>query len=104
MIGCVAKRTNMMATTSESRCAAVLDGARVAEQIKAETAAEIALLARAHGIRPGLCVVRVGDDPASAVYVRNKVRTSEQLGLYSEHHALPADTTTAQLLALVAEL
>jgi methylenetetrahydrofolate dehydrogenase (NADP+)/methenyltetrahydrofolate cyclohydrolase len=104
MIGCVAKRTIMTTTTSESRRAAVLDGAQVAEQIKTETAAEIALLAQAHGVRPGLAAVRVGDDPASAVYVRNKVRTSEQLGLYSEHHALPADTTTEQLLALVAQL
>jgi len=94
----------MTATMTEGRRATVLDGARVAEEIKAEATAEVARLARAHGIRPGLAVVRVGDDPASAVYVRNKVRTSEQLGLHSEHHALAADTTSEQLLALVAEL
>src|SRR5437763_14617114 len=94
----------MMATTTEGRGALLRDGARVAEQIKAEVAERIARLARARGIQPGLAAVRVGDDPASAVYVRNKVRTSEQLGLRSEHHALPADTTTDQLLALIIEL
>jgi methylenetetrahydrofolate dehydrogenase (NADP+)/methenyltetrahydrofolate cyclohydrolase len=94
----------MTATMSEDRRAALLDGARVAEEIKAEAAAEVAALARTHAVQPGLAVVRVGDDPASAVYVRNKVRTSEQLGLHSEQHALPAETTTEQLLALVAAL
>ncbi len=48
--------------------------------------------------------MRVGDDPALAVYVRNKVRTSEQLGLHSEQHALAAETTTEQLLKLITEL
>ncbi len=94
----------MTATTSEGRRAAMLDGAQVATQIKAEVAAEIAQLAGEHAIQPGLVVVRVGDDPASAVYVRNKVRTSAELGLRSEQHALPADVTTEQLLALLAEL
>src|SRR5918911_2165838 len=94
----------MSSAMVEGRRAAVLDGARIAEEIKAEVAAEVELLARAYGVRPGLAVARVGDDAASALYVRNKVRTSEQLGLYSEQHALPADTTTEQLLALLAEL
>ena len=82
----------------------MLGGARVAAQIKTEVAQDVARLAREHGVRPGLAVVRVGDDPASAVYVTNKVRTSEQLGLYSEHHALPFETKTDELLALVAQL
>src|SRR5919199_3936061 len=94
----------MTASTTEGRRAAVFSGARVAEEIKAEVAEEVARLVREYDVRPGLAVVRVGDDPASAVYVGNKVRTSEQLGLYSEHHALPAATTTDELLALVAEL
>jgi len=94
----------MMSTTTEGRRAVMLDGARVAEQIKREVAEGVARLLRARGRRPGLAAVRVGDDPASAVYVRNKVRTSEQLGLHSEHHALAADTTTEQLLALLADL
>jgi methylenetetrahydrofolate dehydrogenase (NADP+)/methenyltetrahydrofolate cyclohydrolase len=95
----------MIMTTmiSEGQRAAVLDGARVAAEIKAEVAAEIESLAREHGVRPGLAVVRVGDDPASAVYVRNKVRTCEELGLASEHHHLPADTPAPRLLEMVAE-
>lgn len=94
----------MMSTQSESRHAQILDGARVAEQIKAEVAAEVAQLERAANVRPGLAVVRVGDDPASLVYVNNKVRTSAQLGLHSEHHALPTETTTEQLLDLIATI
>src|SRR5205085_1559020 len=94
----------MTATTTEGRRAEMLGGARVAEQIKSEVAAEVARLAHEYGVRPGLAVVRVGDDPASAIYVGNKVRTSEQLGLYSEQHALPSATTTEELLALVAQL
>ncbi|MGH9943287.1 MAG: bifunctional 5,10-methylenetetrahydrofolate dehydrogenase/5,10-methenyltetrahydrofolate cyclohydrolase [Pyrinomonadaceae bacterium] len=86
---------------TEIRRAAVLDGACVAEEIKREVAAEVSRLRAEQGVRPGLAAVRVGDDPASAVYVRSKVKTSEALGLYSEHHALPAETTTAELLALV---
>jgi methylenetetrahydrofolate dehydrogenase (NADP+)/methenyltetrahydrofolate cyclohydrolase len=57
-----------------------------------------------HGVVPCLTVVRVGEDPASAVYVRSKVRTSETLGLRSEHHALPAETGTRELLYLVESL
>lgn len=86
------------------RRAEILDGARVAEEIKAEVAAEVARLELEHGVRPCLVAVRVGDDAASAVYVRNKVKTSEELGLRSEHHALPSETTTEELLRLVAEL
>jgi len=84
--------------------AKVLDGAAVAEAIKREAAEEVARLREEHAVRPGLAVVRVGDDPASAVYVRNKVRTSEALGIYSEHHALADTTSTSQLLELIARL
>jgi methylenetetrahydrofolate dehydrogenase (NADP+)/methenyltetrahydrofolate cyclohydrolase len=48
--------------------------------------------------------VRVGDDPASAVYVRNKIRACEEVGIRSEHHALPESTSTAELLDLIASL
>src|SRR5918992_335368 len=85
-------------STREQRRAEVLDGARLAEEIRREVAAEVAELARGRGVVPGLVVVRVGDDPASEVYVRSKVKTSEQLGLRSEHRALPAETTERQLL------
>lgn len=94
----------MTATLSEGRRATLLDGAAVAAEIKAEVATAVARLKRGQGAQPGLAVVRVGDDPASAVYVRNKVSASAELGLLSEHHALPAATTTEQLLALIAEL
>jgi methylenetetrahydrofolate dehydrogenase (NADP+)/methenyltetrahydrofolate cyclohydrolase len=89
---------------NEVRRAQILDGAPVAEAIKREVADEVAWLRREHDVVPCLAVVRVGEDPASAVYVRNKVRTSEALGLRSEHHALPAETTTEELLALVLRL
>jgi methylenetetrahydrofolate dehydrogenase (NADP+)/methenyltetrahydrofolate cyclohydrolase len=54
--------------------------------------------------RPGLAAVRVGEDPASAVYVRNKIRACEEVGIRSEHHALPASTITADLLEFVRSL
>lgn len=88
----------------QTQFAEVLDGALVAEQIKAEVASDVEEFERANDARPCLVAVRVGDDPASAVYVRNKVKTSEALGLRSEHHALLAETTTAQLLELISQL
>ena len=95
---------NSMTTKGEERHAEVLDGARVAEEIKREVAEEVARLKREHDVVPCLTVVRVGEDPASAVYVRSKVRTSEALGLRSEHHALPEETTAQELLDLIASL
>jgi methylenetetrahydrofolate dehydrogenase (NADP+) / methenyltetrahydrofolate cyclohydrolase len=87
----------------ESR-AEILDGARVADEIKREVAEDVARMRREHGVRPCLAVVQVGDDPASSVYVGSKVRTSEELGLLSERHTLPGSTTTDELLAIVHEL
>src|SRR4051812_34318414 len=89
---------------NETKRARVLDGTRIAEEIKGEVAEEVARLKSEHGVTPCLVVVRVGEDPASAVYVRNKVRTSEALGLRSVHHALPAETTTEELLDAVGNL
>lgn len=83
--------------------AKILDGTAVAQQIKQRVAARVAELA-AQQIQPGLAVVLVGDDPASQVYVGNKVKTCASLGLYSEKHVLPATTTTEEVLALIAEL
>ena len=76
-----------------------LEAADLAARIKAEVKAEIA-----GGVRASLAAVRVGDDPASAVYVRNKIRACEEVGIRSEHHALPESTTTEQLLALITSL
>src|SRR5690606_27231587 len=84
--------------------AKLLQGKPVAEAIKDEVAAEIAELVERHGIRPGLAVVRVGDDPASAVYVASKVRSSEEVGIVSRHHHLPAETSHDEVLALVKAL
>ncbi len=83
--------------------ARILDGNAIGASIKAELAEEVKAL-RAIGVQPGLAAVLVGEDPASQVYVRSKVKTCEQLGLYSAHIAPPASITTAELLALVAEL
>ena len=82
----------------------LLEGAVLAAQIKQEVQTEIARMIETTGYRPCLAVVRVGDDPASAVYVRGKVKTSEEIGMRSEHHALPESTTTAELLDLVSTL
>jgi methylenetetrahydrofolate dehydrogenase (NADP+)/methenyltetrahydrofolate cyclohydrolase len=76
-----------------------LEAADLAARIKEEVKTEIA-----RGVRASLAAVRVGDDPASAVYVRNKIRSCEEVGIRSEHHALPESTTTEQLLDLIASL
>lgn len=81
-----------------------LEAAQLAARIKQEVQAEIERMVKEHDVRPGLAAVRVGEDPASAVYVRNKIRACEEVGIRSEHHALPESTTTAQLLDLIASL
>jgi methylenetetrahydrofolate dehydrogenase (NADP+)/methenyltetrahydrofolate cyclohydrolase len=81
-----------------------LDGAVVAAQIKQEVAAEVEQMVQKIGYRPCLAAVRVGDDPASAVYVRNKIKACEEVGIRSEHHALPDSIGTAELLDLIATL
>ncbi|HEY0407661.1 MAG TPA: bifunctional 5,10-methylenetetrahydrofolate dehydrogenase/5,10-methenyltetrahydrofolate cyclohydrolase, partial [Pyrinomonadaceae bacterium] len=91
-------------TTAGRQRAEILSGARVAEEIKREVAEEVARYESEHGAHPCLAVVRVGDDAASAVYVRNKVKASGELGLRSEHYALPIETSTEQLLELIAQL
>ncbi|HEU4477368.1 MAG TPA: bifunctional 5,10-methylenetetrahydrofolate dehydrogenase/5,10-methenyltetrahydrofolate cyclohydrolase [Pyrinomonadaceae bacterium] len=90
-------------TTAVKR-AAPLDGARVANEIKKEVAAEVNRLWDEHGVKPCLAAVRVGDDPASEVYVRNKIKACEEVGIYSEHHALPETTSEIELLRLIASL
>ena len=84
--------------------ATILSGKEIAEAIKSEVSAEIARMRSEHGIVPCLAVVRVGDDPASAVYVGNKVKTSEAIGLTSEHHHLADTVSHEEVLTLVNEL
>jgi methylenetetrahydrofolate dehydrogenase (NADP+)/methenyltetrahydrofolate cyclohydrolase len=81
----------------------VLNGTEIAAAIKQEVAAEVARLA-AHGIRPGLAAVLVGENPASQIYVRSKVKTCGELGIFSELITPPASVTTEEMLALVAGL
>lgn len=83
--------------------ARILDGNKVAGEIRAEVAAEAKALTAA-GLRPGLAVVLVGHNPASEIYVRGKVKSSEEVGLYSEMHTPPESATTEQLLALIHDL
>jgi methylenetetrahydrofolate dehydrogenase (NADP+)/methenyltetrahydrofolate cyclohydrolase len=83
--------------------AKILDGARMAAEIRAEVAAEVKAMA-ASGIRPGLAVVLVGHNPASEVYVRGKVKSSEEVGIYSEKHTPSDSVSTQELLALVGDL
>lgn len=83
--------------------ATLLDGTAVAKAIKDEVASEVTSLAL-RGLRPGLAAVLAGNDPASRIYVSNKVKTCEQLGIFSEKIDLPESTTTDEMLALVREL
>src|SRR5580765_780343 len=83
--------------------ARVLDGVEIAAEIKAEVAAEVQTLA-GRGITPGLAVVLVGHVAASEIYVRSKVKTCGELGIYSEMLTPPETVTTDELLAVIAEL
>jgi len=84
--------------------ARLLEASSLAARIKERVRSEIEQMVGARGVRPTLAAVRVGDDPASAVYVRNKIRACEEVGIRSEHHALPESTTTSELLELIASL
>ena len=83
--------------------ARILDGSRMAAEIRAEVAAEVKAMA-ASGVRPGLAVVLVGHNPATEVYVRGKVKSSEEVGIYSEKHTPPESVSTENLLNLIADL
>src|SRR5215470_18585269 len=83
--------------------ALILDGNKIAADIRAEVAAEVKSLSAA-GIRPGLAVILVGHNPASEVYVRGKVKSSGEVGIHSEQHSPPETSTTAELLTLVNDL
>ena len=83
--------------------ARIIDGKAIAQEVRAEWKVRADAL-KERGISPGLAVIIVGEDPASKVYVGNKVKACAELGLYSEHIALPADTSEAALLAKIAEL
>ncbi|HGM6785272.1 TPA: bifunctional methylenetetrahydrofolate dehydrogenase/methenyltetrahydrofolate cyclohydrolase FolD [Pseudomonas aeruginosa] len=83
--------------------AQLIDGKAASAQVLAEVAADVALL-KAEGIEPALAVVLVGDDPASHVYVRNKVLRAGEVGILSLEHRLPADTTADAVLEVITAL
>ena len=84
--------------------AQLLDGNALARQIRAELAVEVVDFIENNGAIPTLAAVLVGDDPASQVYVRNKRRDCEEVGIQSRLHRLPASTTQGELLTLIAKL
>jgi methylenetetrahydrofolate dehydrogenase (NADP+) / methenyltetrahydrofolate cyclohydrolase len=84
--------------------AQLIDGTAIAEQVKEEIKVAVAKMQAEHGYNPGLATVLVGEDPASATYVRMKQRTCERLGIRSIGHILPADASEAEVVALVSEL
>src|SRR5574341_2624331 len=92
----------MVAT--EKKRAEILDGRSVADAIKREVAAEVRQVKDSHCVTPALAAVLVGDDPASAVYVRNKVRTCEEVGILSRQIELPSATSTRELHETVVRL
>src|SRR3981189_1479375 len=81
----------------------ILNGIAIANEIKAEVAVEVQALAR-QGITPGLAVILVGEVPASQIYVRSKIKTCGELGIFSEMLTPPESITTSEMLALVDEL
>ena len=81
----------------------LIDGRAIAAQIQHELAARVAGLKK-HGVTPGLAFVRVGEDPASKVYVGRKEKACAELGIVSETRVLPEKTSETELLALIAEL
>ena len=82
----------------------IIDGKAIASEVRAEVAAEVKRLEKEHGIKPGLAVVLVGEDPASKVYVKNKAQQTVEVGMNSWEHKLPAETSEADVLALVDKL
>jgi len=84
--------------------AQIIDGFAIAAELRQDIAVRAAEMKAKHGVVPGLAVVLVGNDPASGVYVRNKLKATAECGLKSFEHILPAETSEADLLALVAKL
>jgi methylenetetrahydrofolate dehydrogenase (NADP+) / methenyltetrahydrofolate cyclohydrolase len=92
-----------MSAHEEARMALIIDGKALAKQVRQELKEEVASLT-ARGVVPGLAVVLVGDDPGSAIYVRNKTKACQQAGIAHFDHLLPATATASDLLRLVDRL
>lgn len=91
-------------TAEAGETARVIDGKAFAGRLRERVAAEVRRLREDHGVTPGLAVVLVGEDPASAVYVRSKGKQTKEAGMASFEHRLPADASEGELLALVRRL
>jgi len=86
------------------KTARIINGKEIAAQVRAELKSEIQALKESSGVTPGLTVVLVGENPASVVYVRNKAKACEEVGIRSTQHKMPGTTTQAELLKLIKEL
>ncbi len=84
--------------------AKLIDGKAISAQIRGDLARKVNEIKAQKGITPGLAVILVGDNPASQTYVRNKHKSCQEIGVYSEVHRLPGDTAQAEVLALVERL
>lgn len=84
--------------------AKILSGKLISDAIKSEVESEVTSLREVHGFSPCLAAVRVGEDPASNVYVSSKIRTAEELGIISEHLHFPPDVTQSDIIAVVDNL
>jgi methylenetetrahydrofolate dehydrogenase (NADP+)/methenyltetrahydrofolate cyclohydrolase len=84
--------------------ARIIDGKAIASELRGRVALEVARVKRDHGLTPGLAVVLVGSDPASQVYVRSKHKQTQEAGMASFEHVLPAGVAQDELLALIAQL
>ena len=82
----------------------ILDGTAASKEIRAEVAQDVAEMQQKHGLAPGLAAVLVGDDPASAIYVRNKARACQEVGIFSQTFRLPENTSQDEILDLVKKL
>ena len=82
----------------------IIDGKAVAADVRSRVAAEVEAFVAEHGVRPGLATILVGDDPASHVYVRNKRKASEEAGIASIHHELPAGASQDEVAELITSL
>jgi methylenetetrahydrofolate dehydrogenase (NADP+)/methenyltetrahydrofolate cyclohydrolase len=84
--------------------AEIIDGKAIAAKVRAEVAGDVEAFVQRTGRRPGLATILVGDDPASAIYVGGKQKASREVGIEPFDHRLPADATTEQVEALIAQL
>ncbi len=82
----------------------ILDGTAISKEIRAEVGQGVVEMQQKHGVTPGLAAVLVGDDPASAIYVRNKARACQEAGIFSQTFNLPETTSQGELLELIGKL